>query len=65
MTEGSSNYIQDFETSVGEWYFDTTWPEINDKPALETKEEAQLVEQPIKGPTRIRRALTYLKDYIT
>ena len=31
---------------------DTTWPakliEINEKPALETKEEAQVVEEPIK-----------------
>ena len=40
---------------------DTTWPESNDKSALETEEEAQLVEEPIKGPTGMRRAPTYLK----
>ena len=44
---------------------DTTLPEINDKSALETEEEAQLVEEHIKGPARMRRAPTYFKDYIT
>ncbi|KAH9679851.1 hypothetical protein KPL71_026303 [Citrus sinensis] len=44
---------------------DTTLPETNDKSALKTEEEAQLVEEPIKGHARMRRALIYLKDYIT
>ncbi|KAL9429620.1 hypothetical protein AB3S75_031436 [Citrus x aurantiifolia] len=44
---------------------DTTLPETNDKSTLETEEETQLVEEPIKGPARMRRAPTYLKDYIT
>ena len=43
---------------------DTTLPESNDKSALETEEEAQLVEEHIKVPARMRRAPTYLKDYI-
>ena len=44
---------------------DTTLPEINDKSAWETEKEAQLVKEHTKGPARMCRAPTYLKDYIT
>lgn len=51
---------------------DTTWPvkliEINYKPALETKEEAQVVEEPVKvqlviaGHQHISK-ITLFKEY--
>ncbi|KAH9657185.1 AAA domain-containing protein [Citrus sinensis] len=41
---------------------DTTLLETNDKSTLETEEETQLVEEPIKGLSRMRRAPTYFKS---